>query len=136
MQFNCCDEIICGYFCCGKKDAKCCCCCCCNCCEVKEEDYEQKEQFFCYCYQGKRKQKWFNKLIRDETQKKLIPLMLEYFILQLTIIGFEKNYNDNNEKVEFDNLNDKNNINLFIGIFILSLLLFFYLTVSFGEIFI
>ena len=133
---NCCDEIICGYFCCGKKDAKCCCCCCCNCCEVKEEDYEQKEQFFCYCYQGKRKQKWFNKFIRDETQKKLIPLMLEYFILQLTIIGFEKNYNDNNEKVEFDNLNDKNNINLFIGIFILSLLLFFYLTVSFGEIFI
>ena len=129
---SCCDEIICGYFCCGKKNAKCCLCCCCN--SISEKQYDINEHFFCYCYKGQRKLKWFDKLIRNETQKKLIPIMMEFFILQLTTIGFEKIYNDMNDD-EYDNFGDETNVRIYNGIFILSLLFFLYITISFGSLF-
>ena len=129
---SCCDEIICRFFCCGKKEAKCCCCYCIK--DIDDKEYDKEEHFFCYCYQGQRKLKWFNRLIRNKTQEKLVPIMLEFFILQLTTIGFEKMYNDISE--DNDNyFKDSKNIIIYNLIFIGSLLLFFYLTISFGSLF-
>ena len=130
---SCCDEIICGYFCCGKKNARCCLCCCCN--TISDKQYDIKEHFFCYCYKGQRKLKWFNRLIRNETQKKLIPIMMEFFILQLTTIAFEKKYNELNENEESNYFEDVTNVRIYNGMFVLSLLFFFYITISFGSLF-
>ena len=64
-----------------------------NCClEYKEEDYLKNQQFFCYCYQAQRKHYWVNKFLTNDVQKKLFPFMGEYFILQLLICAFEKQY--------------------------------------------
>ena len=129
---NCCDEIICGYFCCGKKNAKCCCCVCLG--DLDEKEYGIQERCFCYCYQGQRKLRWFNKLIRNETQKKLMPIMIQFFILQLTTIAFEKMYDDLNED-EYNNFEEFNNAIFHIGFFVGTLILFFYLSISFGTLF-
>jgi len=129
---SCCNEIVCNFFCCSNDSKNCCCCCCVP--NMTNDDYEQKTQFFCYCYQSKRKMKWFNKLIRDKTQKKLIPVLLEYFILQLTTIGLEKKYSEFSEG-GYENFEDQHFIGHTGGIFLLSLLLFIYLTYSFGTIF-
>ena len=129
---NCCDKIICGYFCCWKSDPKCCCCLCCN--SIDDKEYDINEHYFCYCYQGKGQSNWFKNLIGNETQKKLIPIMLEYFVLQLTTIGFEKIYNDINDE-EYNNFEESKNVTIFNSFFILSLLLFFHLTISFGSLF-
>ena len=127
---NCCDKIICGYFCGG--NAKCCCCLCCD--SIDSKEYGINEHFFCYCYQGKRKSNWFKNLIENETQKKLIPIMLEFFIFQLTTIGFEKIYNKVNDD-EYNNFEESKNVTIFNSFFILSLFLFFHLTISFGSLF-
>ena len=129
---SCCNEIICSFICCTNDSNNCCCCCCIP--YTTNEDYDQKEQFFCFCYQGKRKMSWFNKLIRDKTQKKLLPVLLEYFLLQLTTIGLEKEYSEFSEGGE-DNFGDKHFVGKIGLIFLLSLLLFFYISFSFGSIF-
>ena len=129
---SCCNEIVCSFFCCTNDSKNCCCCCCIP--NMTNDDYEQKEQFFCYCYQSKRKMKWFNMLMRDKTQRKLMPVLLEYFILQLTTIGLEQKYSEFSE-VGYDNFEDKHFVGTTGGIFLLSLLLFIYLTYSFGTIF-
>jgi hypothetical protein len=129
---SCCDEILCGFFCCGKAQSKCCCCYCIK--DLDDKEYDKEEHFFCYCYQGQRKLKWFNKLVRNKTQKKLVPIMLEFFILQLTTIGFEKMYNDINDQ-EYNYFETSKNVRIYNSIFIISLLLFFYLTISFGSLF-
>ena len=136
---SCFNEIICKFFCCGKPKERCCCCFCCECLnkcsKIKDEDYEQRDDFFCYCYKEKRNLKWFNRFIRDETQIKLIPLLIEYFIIQLTTIAFEKIYNSEDNEEENNNSKDSKDLGIFSGFYILSLLLFFYLTISFGQIF-
>ena len=147
---SCVNEIVCNYFCCGKKNICCCCFCCecleCNCCKcckccdeyvkkVNDEDYEIKEEYFCYCYKSKRNLKWFNRFIRDDTQIRLIPLLLEYFLVQLSTIAFEVIFDENNEE-GFNDYNDFLSILKFVIIFAFSLFLFFYLTISFGQIFI
>ena len=98
------------------------CCCCCCCCDFQEEnDYKKNNGFFCYCYQAKRRQNWFNKFITSNIQVKIFPYMLEYFILQILTIAFEKqyllldqdneiNYHDNNNSSNYTNFTD---INLF-----------------------
>jgi hypothetical protein len=126
------NEIICNYFCCGKK---CCCCCICfECCckKVKEEEYELEESYICYCYKAKRNMKWFNRFIRDETQMKIMPLLLQYFIIQLNTVAFEKIFDENNEE-GLNEFNDTESIIYFIVIFAVSLFLFFYITISFGN---
>ena len=75
----------------------------CNClkcsfCEYHENDYEKNKEFFCYCYQTKRKQNWFKKFITSDVQKNIFPYMLEYFILKILTIAFEKQYLDYEEK--------------------------------------
>ena len=129
---SCCNEIVCSFFCCSNDPKNYCCCCCIP--NMTNDDYEQKEQFFCYCYQSKRKIKWFNKLMRDKTQRKLMPVLLEYFILQLTTIGLEKKYSEFSDE-GYENFREKNYVGNIGGIFLLSLLLFIYLTYSFGTIF-
>lgn len=102
---NCCDEIICRFLCCGKKGAKCCCCICIK--DINEREYNSNRHFFCYCYQEQGRCKWLNTCIRNKAQKKLLPIMLQFFILQLTTIGLEKAYNDINESSDFNNFEEK-----------------------------
>ena len=109
------------------KSKKCSCFCCC--CDYDDVNFEQNEVFFCYCYQGKRKLNWFNKYITSDTQKKIIPKMLSFFQLQFTIIGFERLYNDNN-----DNNNEiVNDPKIMSIVFLISFILFFLITISFGK---
>ena len=128
------NEIICPFFCCEK--TCCCCCCCCECKEekIKEDDYELNEGYFCYCYKAKKNVKWFNRFIRDETQKKIFPLLLQYFIIQLNTIAFEKIFEENNEDGS-NEFNDSKSIGYFVFIFGLSLYIFFYFTSSFGYLY-
>ena len=88
---NFCNQSVCSLLSCSEEETnkdKCCCCC----LEYNEKDYEKNKEFFCFCYQAKRKQNWFNKFITNESHIKLFPYMLEYFIIQLTTIGFEEQY--------------------------------------------
>ena len=63
-----------------------------SCLEYKEADFVKNKQFFCYCYQAQRKYYWLNQFLTNDIQKKLFPFMVEYFILQLLICAFEKQY--------------------------------------------
>ena len=121
------------------------------CCEKNDNLFKKNKEFFCYCYQAKRKQNWFNKFITSEIQKKIFPYMLEYFFLQFLTIGFEKQYYDipikqfkpsyNNETEYHQNYNYYTSITLlkeedlfnFIN-FIITFFLFFYITLSFNTI--
>jgi len=104
----------------------CCCCCCIN---YNEKDYEKDQQFFCYCYQKRRKCYWINDFLTKDI-KKIVPYLIEYFILRLTIIGFEKQYEINAIDLKIKD----NYIFIFIGVFIGTFLLFLYLTLSFNKI--
>ena len=84
--------------------------------------YEKEKEFFCYCYQAQRKSYWCNKYFTNDVQKKIIPYMVEYFILQLTTIAFEKQYEENKDK----SIHRKT----FLSIFVISFFLFFYFTLS------
>ena len=121
---NCCNEAACtlfnNFFC----DAGCECCCCC-CCDYNPQDYEKNEEFFCYCYQTQRKSFWCNNFLTNKAQKKLVPYMIEYFLLQLTTIGLEQQY----EAYKNKNVHRKTFTSIFIGSFIL----YFYLTLSFSK---
>ena len=143
---NFCNQSVCSLLTCSEEDTsqdKCCCCC----IEYNEKDYEKNKEFFCFCYQAKRKQNWFNKFITNESHIKLFPYMLEYFIIQLTTIGFEAQYvinveqdcpinnnNDTNTSVEKIHCEFKER-GYFLLFFILTFILFFYLTLSFSRIF-
>ena len=100
---------------------------CCKCCKYDVKDYNKKEDEFWYCYKTERKSSWCNNFFANETQKKIFPYMLEYFILQLTTIGFEKQY----EKYKNENVHIKTRI----SVYVLSFILFFYFTLSFNKIF-
>ena len=129
---SCCDEIVCSFF-CLDDEAKCCCCYCCP--KINDAEYEkQNKRLFCYCIQGERKLSFFNRLIRNKKQKVLMPIMLEYFILQLSTIGFEHIFDKINEE-EYNNYQNYTNFPIFNYIFVGSLLYFFYLTFSFGTLF-
>ena len=56
-------------------------------------------------------------------KKNLFSLLIEYFLLQINVIGFEEDY-------QISNINKLN----FLFVFIISLLLFFYFSISFYEI--
>ena len=157
------DLIICKYFCCcscAKKKNLCCCCfcwecchkdyqnnennesnesCCTKCCfecckKVDDEDFELNTQYFCYCYKAKKHLKWFDFFIKDETQIKFIPLLTQYYLIQLSTIAFETIIDENNDE-ENNKFNSFKNILYYLGFLSFSLLLFFYFTISFGKIF-
>ena len=99
--------------------------CSCRCCEYDFEDYNKNKEEFLYCYKTQRKSFWCNKFFSNRIQKKLFPYMIEYFILQLTKIGFEKQY-DKHKKSNTD-------IKIWTTIFIFSFILFIYFTLSFSK---
>ena len=112
------------------------------CCSENEIDYNKKnKEFFCYCYQAKRKQNWFNKFITSNIQKKVFPYMLEYFYLQFLTIAFEKHYLEilvvENKQSLYDTENAHSLLKMsdmhnFI-VFILTFFLYFYFTLSFNT---
>ena len=122
---SCIDKIICNN-CCGKKE------CCTECWNVREDNYDLDRGYFCYCYKSKRHLKWFNMFITDDTQSKIIPLLLQYFIIQLNTVAFDKIFDENKEE-GYNNFNDSKSILGFVGIFGISLFLFFYITISFAN---
>ena len=118
-------------------------CGCCKCCDKEKIKYKKNKEFFCYCYQAKRKQNWFNKFITSETQKKIFPYMLEYFYLQFLTIAFEHQYSEfSGNTSNQDNMDENNNREYiftlgdlyFICIFIGTFFLFFFFTFSFNSI--
>ena len=58
--------------------------------------------------------------------------MIQFFILQLTTIAFEKKYNNINDD-DYNDFKEYKYIKIYNGIFVLSLLLFFYISISFGS---
>ena len=127
-----------------KKDFNWCYCC----CEKNNNNkYKKNNEFFCYCYQAKRKQNWFNKFITSEIQKKIFPYMLEYFFLQFLTIGFEKQYYDISIKDIIPTYNETEYYKTYYsrdtGLkredwfnfinFIVTFFLFFYITLSFNT---
>ena len=123
---NCCNETFCHLF----SICDVCDCephCSCRNCEYDARDYNKKKEVFRYCYKTQRKSFWCNKFITNKTQRKIFPYMIEYFILQLTTIGFEKQYekfkNENEHRITWT------------VIFISSFILFLYLTRSFTRMF-
>ena len=99
--------------------------CSCSCCEYNPNDYIKREEVFRYCYKAKRKSFWCNNFFANDTQTVIFPYMIEYFVLQLTTIGFEKQY----EKYK----NKNTHIKTWIVIFISTFTLFFYFTLSFAK---
>ena len=91
-------------------EPKCCCCCYC-CCKYDKEDYNKKKEAFIYCYKTQRSCYWLNKFFENDTQRKILPFMFEYFALQLTTIGFDKHYEKNK--------NNDDNIIIWLFVFLL-----------------
>ena len=94
----------------------------CKNCRYNQNDYRKNEDAFLYCYKVERKCQSCNKFVTNSTQKKIFPFMLLYFVLQLTTIGFEKQYE------KYKNLNTHRKS--FVAIFISTFILFFYFTLS------
>ena len=120
----CCDESSCDEFECED----CCCsdyCMCCD-CEYNEKDYDKNSQFFCYCYQAQRKSFWCNKFFTNQTQKKIFPFMIEYFILQIMAVGFEKQIEIYQEKQHV-------HIKTLTSVFLITFFLYFYFSLSFTK---
>ena len=126
---NCCNKVFCNIFNIQENNNYECCCS----CNYHESDYDRNEVYFSYCYQEKRKQKWFNLWLTNEVQKKLFPYMLKYFFLQIISIGFQKldedleNDNDNHINNNFD-LNEKI---ILLFIYIVCFLIFYYIILSY-----
>ena len=101
----------------------CFCCCCCS--DYTEDDYDKNSEFFCYCYQAQRKSFWCLNFITNDAQKKIIPCMIEYFLMQLITFAFEMQYEKYKGKEE--------HIKTFSLAFVISLFLFFYSTISLSK---
>ena len=136
---RCINKSICDFVCCqsdiNDKDKF-------RCCD-QEEKYlryydSPKNVYLCYCYKETRKFKWFNKFINNDGQINLTKIMFNYCILQLIVIAFEKIYNDNQEKIKNDgnnlnNLLDRQRISISFIIYINIIIIFFYITISWGK---
>ena len=70
----------------------------------KEDDYDKKREFFCYCYESKRWQNYIYRFLTSEIQSKIFPYMIQYFVLQIMTLAFEKQYL-NFEKIEDSSIN-------------------------------
>ena len=142
---NCLNMVIGSVLCClsneDKKEINICKCS--QCCDKNKINYKKKKEYFCYCYQAKRKQNWFNKFLTSDTQKKIFPYMLEYFYLQFLSIAFEYQNNkilgdDSFSKINFEKEKELYLFGFddlkFFSIFIVTFFLFFYATLSFNTI--
>ena len=150
---KCCDKSICDFLCCqmdeNEEDKFHCCfsccyeckCCCsyCKCETINEDDYNEfNDIFYCHCYKIKRKIKWFDMFLNNDTQIQLTKIMLNYFILKLITLGFDKIYLKNVEELKkkdntYKNILDLKNMFISCGIFLLIIIIFFYITISWGR---
>ena len=127
---NCCDNegcSLCNNLCFPDPEDdedKCYCYCCC-CCDYNEEDYSKDKELFCYCYQAQRRSYSCNKYFTNDTQKKIAPYMIEYFLLLFNTFAFEKIYEEKKGKY----IHIKTYISVLAGSFIL----FFILTLSVAK---
>jgi len=133
----------CCYCCCDWCKRKNECCFCCSCCKrvnkcffectkpVEDKEYEQNEVYYLFCYKSERNLKWFDSFIKDETQLKFLPLLVEFFLIKLITIVFEIKVEENIEEGYFEFINSAN-IVIFILILISILFLFFVFTYLFG----
>jgi len=148
---SCINEIICFKICCDKSKNICpfclcceCCLCCCDkcirkieCCnkyirQVKNEDYNLNEKYFFFCYKSERNLKWFDSFIKDKAQFKFMPLLVEFFLIQLNTIVFDIKVEEKNEDEEGYIEFIYSNKLLFILSLIVISILFFGLTFCFG----
>ena len=87
----------------------------------------KKIKNFLLLLSGPKKIFWCNKFITNKTQKTIFPYMIEYFLLQLTTIALEIQY----EKYKSWHVH----IKTYILVFLLSFILFIYFTISFSRFF-
>ena len=143
----CCFWCECCYCCCawcGDNNESCCCCC--DCCRkvnncfikcinpIEDKDYEQNEVCYLFCYKSERNLKWFDKFIKDGAQLKFLPLLVEFFLLQLITIVFEIKAEERIEEGYIEYINSTSKINILIFFLeIIGILFFaFILTYFFG----
>ena len=89
---DCCDATFCHIFnviLCGKQEI---CKCNCKCCGCDKNSYNKISEDFCFCYKEKRKYKWCHDYISSQVQRDIIPYVLEYYLLGLIIIFFDKKF--------------------------------------------
>ena len=132
---NCCNDTFCHILSTilskltGQKNIDDSCKCVCRCCKYDENDYEKNEEVFHYCYKAKRKSYWCNKFFTNSTTKTFFPYMIFYCILQLSTIGFEKQYE------KYKNIKQNEHKKTYYTIYISTFILFLYLTISFCYLF-
>ena len=144
--FDCCDITLCHIlniiFCEGKEK----CNCKCKCCGCDEISYTKTSEEFCFFFKQKRKYKWFHDYITSDVQKKVSPYILEYFLLGLLIVSFQKkfanfkvkspisqNYFYDKDITWEEEIKSLNDWIIFLIIFV-SLFIFFLLTNLYGKI--
>ena len=137
---DCCNITLCQIlniiFCNGREK----CNCNCTCCGCDKIVFTKNTERFCFCYQEKRKHKWFHDYITSQVQKDIAPYILEYVLLGLLIITFQKKFYDFKVKIPRldksifddgitieDGLQIWNDWNILI-IIVISLFIFFMLT--------
>ena len=66
--------------------------CCMNSCGCNADDivYDKSTEYFCYCYQERRKLNFIYKYINNEITRGIFPYIIEYFCLRFATIGFER----------------------------------------------
>ena len=102
-------------------------CICCKCCNYDKNEYNKKTEFFCYCYQEESKFNWCKNFFTNKTQKTIVPFIIEYCIMKLYTIAFQKNYKDISKNVE-------SKLKILSITFPSTFFLFFYLTLTFSKI--
>ena len=91
---------------CNKKNK---CNCLCDCCKNNgkyKRNYNKLNERYCYCYKEERKHKWFYNYITSEAHIKIIPYMLGYYLMQITTLSFEKEYQSKPFDLKIENYSD------------------------------
>ena len=71
--------------------------------------YDKNTEYFCYCYQERRKLNFIYKYINNAITRTIFPYIIEYFCLRFTTIGFER-------QCELFDKDDKMNANNYANI--------------------
>ena len=79
--------------------------------------FKKNNECFCYCYQTKRLQFWIHEYLTSDVQKEIFPLMIEYFILKLLTIAFEKQYFNSIDNEQPDSHTNHTNVTNYTSYF-------------------
>ena len=127
---HCCKITFCNVLniiCCGGGDKFNCECCSSN---FNSKEYNKVSENFCYFYKEKRKYKWFHDYITSEIQEEIFPYVLEYFLLGLVNIAFQKKFNE--FEYDFQIFNNKLDLKMPV-IFIATFMAFLIISGVFGT---